>query len=177
MGLLARLLAAAEAGARVGSVVEILVLQALACAADGDLAAAQTALIRALHLAEPEEHVRILVDEGEPMAQLLRRVDGREVASSFAGRLLRAREDGHAPSADTPSRAAAPSAHQLVEPLSPRELDVLRLLPTELTGPEIADRLVVALSTVRTHTKSIYGKLGVSNRRAAVGRAVELGLL
>ena len=61
--------------------------------------------------------------------------------------------------------------------LTGRELDVLRLLQSELSGPEIADRLVVALSTVRTHTKGIYGKLGVSNRRAAVRRAAELGLL
>ncbi|MEO1621922.1 MAG: LuxR C-terminal-related transcriptional regulator, partial [Cyanobacteria bacterium J06632_3] len=65
----------------------------------------------------------------------------------------------------------------LIEPLSQRELDVLRLLNTELSGPEIARELVVALSTVRTHTKRIYSKLNVSNRRAAIKRAAELGLL
>ena len=64
-----------------------------------------------------------------------------------------------------------------VEPLSERELDVLKLLDTELSGPEIADRLSVSLNTVRTHTKNIYGKLGVNSRRAAVRRAEELGLL
>jgi LuxR family maltose regulon positive regulatory protein len=177
IGLLARLLAMAEAGERVGSVIEILVLQALACGAAGDLPTAQAALSRALHLAAPDEHVRVFVDEGEPMARLLRRVAGREDVSGFVGRLLRALEDGDVAPAAVPSRGVSLSAHQLVEPLSPRELDVLRLLPTELTGPEIADRLIVALSTVRTHTKGIYGKLGVSNRRMAVRRAIELGLL
>ncbi|MCO5208143.1 MAG: helix-turn-helix transcriptional regulator [Caldilinea sp.] len=91
--------------------------------------------------------------------------------------VLRALEDGDAAPDDAPDRAGVPGAPALVEPLSARELDVLRLLQSELSGPEIADRLVVALSTVRTHTKGIYGKLGVSNRRAAVRRAAELGLL
>lgn len=71
----------------------------------------------------------------------------------------------------------APASQSHVEPLSVRELDVLRLLQSDLTGPEIARHLVVALSTVRTHTKSIYGKLGVSGRRAPDRRAAELGLL
>ena len=65
----------------------------------------------------------------------------------------------------------------LVEPLTERELEVLRLFKTELSGPEIARELVIGLSTVRTHTKSIYSKLGVNNRRAAVKRAEELGLM
>lgn len=65
----------------------------------------------------------------------------------------------------------------MVEPLSERELDVLRLLATELNGPEIANRLMVSLNTLRTHTKNIFSKLGVNNRRAAVRRAEELGLL
>ncbi len=177
LGLLARLLAAAEAGERAGSVIEILVLQALASEAQGDLPASQAALNRALHLAAPDEHVRVFVDEGEPMARLLRSVAGREGTSGFARRLRRALGGHDAAPGDAADRARATGAQSLVEPLSTRELDVLRLLQTELTGPEIADRLVVALSTVRTHTKGIYGKLGVSNRRAAVRRAAELGLL
>ena len=177
LDLLARLLAAAEAGDRMGSVVEILVLQALAAAAADDLPAAQAALTRALHAAAPDEHVRVFVDEGAPMARLLRTVAGRAEVSAFARRILRALEDGDAAPDDAPDRAGVPGAPALVEPLSARELDVLRLLQSELSGPEIADRLVVALSTVRTHTKGIYGKLGVSNRRAAVRRAAELGLL
>jgi LuxR family maltose regulon positive regulatory protein len=77
--------------------------------------------------------------------------------------------------AAAPARPAAPQP--LIEPLSDRELDVLRLLAGELDGPGIAAELVVSLNTVRTHTKSIYGKLGVNSRRAAVRRGVELGLL
>ena len=73
--------------------------------------------------------------------------------------------------------AATSSPQPLIEPLSQRELDVLRLLNTELSGPEIARELVVALSTVRTHTKRIYGKLNVTNRRAAVKRVAELDLI
>jgi LuxR family maltose regulon positive regulatory protein len=71
----------------------------------------------------------------------------------------------------------APLEQPLVEPLSERELEVLRLLGSELDGPEIASELTVSLATVRTHTRSIYAKLGVNSRRAAVRRAAELGLL
>ena len=156
--------------ARTGSVIEILVLQALAHQARGDIPRALAPLERALTLAEPEGYVRVFVDEGPPMASLLR--SGRETAGSprsYVRRLLAAvgRTDG-------------PSArpHQgLVEPLSERELDVLRLLGTDLDGPDIARELVVSLNTVRTHTKNIYAKLGVNNRRAAVRRAAELDLL
>ena len=70
-----------------------------------------------------------------------------------------------------------PCRRDLIEPLSERELDVLRLLRTELTGPEIARELIVSLATMRTHTQNIYPKLGVNNRRAAVRRAEELELL
>jgi LuxR family maltose regulon positive regulatory protein len=75
------------------------------------------------------------------------------------------------------SRAGTPSAQPLIEPLSDRELEVLRLLGTDLDGPAIARELVVSLSTVRTHTKNIYAKLGVNNRRSAVRRAEDLGVL
>ena len=74
-------------------------------------------------------------------------------------------------------RGPTAAARRLVEPLSERELDVLRLLGTDLGGPDIARELVVSLNTVRTHTKNIYAKLGVNNRRAAVRRAEELDLL
>jgi LuxR family maltose regulon positive regulatory protein len=77
----------------------------------------------------------------------------------------------------TKTEDSAPVAQHLIEPLSERELDVLRLLGTDLDGPEIARELIVSLNTVRTHTKNIYAKLGVNNRRAAVRRAKELDLL
>jgi LuxR family maltose regulon positive regulatory protein len=172
--LLGRLLQAAEDGGRTGSVIEILVLQALADQMQGDIPAALASLHRALVLSEPEGHVRVFVDEGPPMAILLRaaarvaRGERRGIAASYARRLLAA-VDNHAEI--TPVRAG------LIEPLSERELDVLRLLGSDLDGPDIARELVVSLSTVRTHTRNIYAKLGVNNRRAAVRRAEELDLL
>jgi LuxR family maltose regulon positive regulatory protein len=165
--LLERLLGAAEEGARTGSVIEILVLQALARQARGDIPAALASLQRALTLAEPEGYVRIFMDEGPPMASLLRTAAKQGITPSYARRLLAAvstTEDG------------TPVSRGLIEPLSERELDVLRLLGTDLGGPEIARELIVSLSTVRTHTRNIYAKLGVNNRRAAVRRAAELDL-
>jgi LuxR family transcriptional regulator, maltose regulon positive regulatory protein len=168
VGLLGRLLEAADAGARTGAVIEILVLQALALRLGGDVPAALVPLERALTLAEPAGYLRVFVDEGRPMADLLAAAAKRGTAPRYVGRLLSAL--GNAPD---------PSAGQqgLVEPLSEREIDVLRLLGTDLSGPEIARELVVSLHTVRSHTKSIYAKLAVNNRRAALHRAEELDLL
>ena len=166
--LLERLLRAAEEGATTGSVIEILVLQALARQARGDIPAALASLERALTLAEPEGYVRIFVDEGPPMASLLRAVAKRWSASSYVRRLLAA----------VGTTVVEPRLEQgLIEPLSERELDVLRLLGTDLDGPDIARELIVSLNTVRTHTRHIYAKLGVTNRRAAVRRAEELDLM
>jgi LuxR family maltose regulon positive regulatory protein len=165
--LLERLLRAAEEGARTGSVIEILVLQALARQARGEVPAALVALRRAVTLAEPEGYVRIFADEGPPMASLLRAAAKQEIAPGYVRRLLAAvdkAEDG------------TPASQGLIEPLSARELEVLRLLGTDLGGPDIARELVVSLNTVRTHTKNIYAKLGVNSRRAAVRRARELDL-
>ena len=165
--LLERLLRAAEEGARTGSVLEILVLQALARQARGGIPAALAALQRALTLAEPEGYVRIFADEGPPMASLLRAAAKQGIARNYVRRLL---------AAVNKTEDSAPASQGLIEPLSERELDVLRLLGTELDGPAIARKLVVSLNTVRTHTKNIYTKLAVTNRRAAVRRAAELDL-
>ncbi len=165
---LERLLPAAEEGGRTGSVIEILVLQSLVHQAHRDLPAALASLRRALTLAEPEGYVRIFMDEGPPMTALLKAATKQGGAPSYAGRLL---ANAHR----TESRA--PTEQGLIEPLSERELDVLRLLATDLDGPAIARRLVLSLNTVRTHTKNIYAKLGVNSRRAAVRRAEELDLL
>jgi LuxR family maltose regulon positive regulatory protein len=165
--LLERLADAAEEGERAGTLIEIRVAQALAHQMRDDLPAAVGSLEGALNLAEPEGYVRTFVDEGPPMAALLRATADRGIAQRYAARLLAA-----FPSTPRPAGAAG-----LVEPLSDRERDVLRLLETDLSGPEIARELVVSLNTVRSHTKSIYAKLGVNTRRTAVRRAQELGLL
>jgi LuxR family maltose regulon positive regulatory protein len=164
---LLRLLAAAEAGERFGSVLEISALLALARQRRGEPVAATTALARALELAEPEGYLRIFTDEGAAMETLLSVAARSGVTPTYVARLL-----GAGPTVPPPLRGEA-----LVDPLSEREVDVLRLLASELSGPEIARHLVVSLNTVRTHTKNIYAKLGVGTRRAAVRRAEDLGLL
>jgi LuxR family maltose regulon positive regulatory protein len=174
MGLLERILKAAEEGGRMGSVIEILVLQALAHQSLGDIPAALLPLQRALMLAEPEGYIRMFVDEGSCMAHLLREAAAHELMPEYTGKLLAA-FGGEQPGGAAESPNLAPQS--LIEPLSQRELEILRLFNTELSGPDIARELVVALSTVRTHTKSIYSKLNVNSRRAAVNRAEELGLI
>jgi LuxR family maltose regulon positive regulatory protein len=169
--LLDRLLAAAEEGKRASSVIEILVLQALAHKARSDMPAALALLEQALVLSEPEDFVRVFLDEGPPMAALLRAAVHHGVARDRAQHLL---SSAGGPAAATRHNPAV--GQGLVEPLSGRELDVLRLLRTELNGPDIARELMVSLNTMRTHTKSIFTKLGVNSRRAAVRRAAELDL-
>ncbi len=166
--LLRRLLAAAEQGDRTGSVIEILVLQAVSQQMRSELSAALGSLERALTLAEPEGYVRVFADEGAPMASLLKAAAKQGISPSYVRRLLTATGSTEQAGAVQPG---------LVEPLSARELEVLRLLGTDLGGPDIARELVVSLNTVRTHTKHIYAKLGVNNRRAAVRRGESLNLL
>ncbi len=167
-GLLERLVHAAQQGKRSGSVIQLSVLQALACRAGGDVPRALAALERAIALAEPEGHVRVFLDEGPVMTSLLVTLAAREGTRPYLRRLVAA-----GPGPD----AAAADRQGLVAPLSPRELEVLRLLDTDLDGPDIARRLFVSVNTVRTHTKNLYAKLGVNNRRAAVRRGHDLGLL
>ena len=166
-GLLERLLKAAEEGKRMGRVIEIVVLKTVAYQARGDLSTALSELEHALKLAEPEGYVRLFLDEGASMVNLLKEAAARGIMSGYVGKLLG--------SGQTSSQRLAPTS--LIEPLSQREHEILRLLQTDLSGPEIAAELMVALSTVRTHTKGIYSKLNVNNRRAAVNRAIELGLI
>jgi LuxR family maltose regulon positive regulatory protein len=166
--LLERLLLAAEAGGRTGRVIEILVLRALAHQALGDIPAALGSLGRAVTLAEPEGYVRVFADEGPPIVPLLRAAAKQGTRQDYARRLL---------AAASGIEHNGPTGQALIDPLSERELDVLRLLATELDGPAIARELMVSLNTMRTHTKNIYAKLAVTNRRAAVRRAAELGLL
>ncbi len=166
--LLERLLQAALDGERTGSAIEILILQALALRAGGDVPAALVPLERALSLAEPEGYIRTFVNEGAPLAALLQALGKGGVAPAYIRQLL---------TAFGPREQRRPLGLALIDPLSERELDVLRLLATDLNGPDIARELVVSLHTVRSHTKSIFAKLGVNNRRAAVSRAASLDLL
>jgi len=167
VGLLGRLREDAETGSRTGSVIEILTLEALAAADRGDSASALAALEQALTAAEPEGYVRVFVDEGQAMTALLREASRRGITTGYIEELLAGGE--------RPSLRPA-KTQGLVDPLSERELDVLRLLGSDLSGPDIARELMVSLNTLRTHTKNIYMKLGVNNRRAALRRAQELGL-
>jgi LuxR family maltose regulon positive regulatory protein len=151
-------------------VIELLVLQALAYQEQGLHDRALGSLEEALTLAEPEGYARTFIDEGEPMKTILKQAASRGIAEDYVNKLLVA-------FAPLEVRMESGATQPLLDPLSERELEVLRMLITELTGPEIARELMVSLNTLRTHTKNIYTKLDVNNRRAAVYRAQELKLL
>jgi LuxR family maltose regulon positive regulatory protein len=168
LALLDRLLTAAVHGRRDGSRLEILVVQALARHGAGDRAAAFAALDAAIELGEVEGYVRVFLDEGAPMTRLLRAAAKRSKAPGYLHELVRA---------STGVAELSPATQALVEQLSVRELEVLRLLRSDLDGPGMARELVVSLNTLRSHTKNIYAKLGVGSRRAAVRRSEELDLI
>jgi LuxR family maltose regulon positive regulatory protein len=180
--LLDRLLAAAEAGARMGSAIEILSLQALALQVRGDLTAALSVLTRALALAAPEGYIRLFVDEGAPMVALLHEAHARGIIPAYVTKLLAAfprtesQELSTEPTGSLHSVLRPPSS-SLVEPLSERELEVLRLIADGHSNQAIADRLVVAVGTVKKHINNLYGKLGVQSRTQALARAGQLRLL
>ena len=184
MRLLDRLQQAAEAGGRMGSVIEIRVLQALAYQAQGNLAPALVALEHALRLAEPEGYVTIFVDEGLPMARLLSTAAAQGTMPGYTRKLLAAfatvETEAQPPPGDTRHRSdllPASPAQPLIEPLSQRELEVLHLIAQGLSNREISARLFLALSTVKGHNQIIFDKLQVQRRTEAVARARELGLL
>jgi LuxR family maltose regulon positive regulatory protein len=181
MRLLDRLLAAAEAGARMRDMIEILVLQALAAQAQAKPAPAFAAITRALQLAEPENYVRVFVDEGAPILALLHDARAQGIAVDYTARLMAAfpetkneeRTMKHEPNA---SRSSV-SIHPLAEPLTSRELEVLKLVAAGHSNQAIAQQLFLALGTVKRHINNIYGKLDVQSRTQALLRARELGLL
>src|SRR6266542_2924645 len=180
LGLLERLHTAARAQGRLGSLIEIQALRALALAGSGEEAAAVAVLAEALTLACPQGYVRVFADEGAPMAALLGRlVAAQRTAQSAAGgvpldclaRLLRAFDATHA------GRGGAAAVAGLVEQLTDRELQVLGLLAAGRSNQRIAGELVVSLDTVKKHVGRVLDKLGAANRTEAVARARELGLL
>jgi LuxR family maltose regulon positive regulatory protein len=182
LALLRRLLDAAAGQGRTGSLIEIQALRALALAASGDRAGALGALTEALTLARPGGHVRVFVDEGAPMCALLAQLSAarpgqrdaaRRVDPGYLAALLRACGQADA----TASRRRAAATPGLAEPLTDRELEVLRLLAAGRSNQRIAHELVVALDTVKKHVTHLLGKLGAANRTEAVARARELGLI
>jgi LuxR family maltose regulon positive regulatory protein len=188
--LLARLSQAAEAQKRRGSALDILLVQALAYEAQGNRPHALAALKHALSLAEPEGYVRIFVDEGEPMRMLIadfRLSIEKQMSSSahaqlgYTSKLLAAFAPPVNKQSTTPALAVGASVKnpksEMVEPLSERELEVLRLVAKGLSNREISLRLFLALNTVKGHNQKIFNKLQVQSRTEAVARARELGLL
>jgi len=168
--LLGKILEMTKSAGYISQVIETLVLQALAFEAQGKYDQALNSLEEALTLAEPDGYVRTFIDEGEPMKKLLCLAASRGIYKIYVNKLM----DAFEPS-ELKEQPITPQ--QLLDPLSERELEVLKMLATELSGPEIARELMVSLNTSRTHTKNIYTKLGVNNRRSAVSRAEELKLL
>ena len=183
LALLDRLQAAAAAQDRVGSLIEIGALRALALAAAGEENAAVDALAEALTLACPQGHVRVFADEGPPMAALLARLiaaqrSGGTVAEVPLGCLARLRRAlGAQDIVRDAGRGGVTAVPGLVEPLTSRELEVLTMLAAGRSNQAIASQLVVTLDTVKKHVSHVLGKLGAANRTEAVARARELSLI
>jgi LuxR family transcriptional regulator, maltose regulon positive regulatory protein len=181
--LLGRLLDAAASQDRTGSIIEIQALRALALAAGGDHVGALGVLTEALILARRHGHVRILADEGQAMYTLLAQLSGvrpgeqpaeRHIDPGYLAAVLRA---GRADAEPARTRAAAAPPPGLAEPLTGRELEVLRLLAAGKSNQRIAHDLVLALDTVKKHVTHVLGKLGAANRTEAAARARQLGLI
>jgi LuxR family maltose regulon positive regulatory protein len=160
--------------------LKVMVLQAAALHAHGAKDKAMQLLGDALALAEPEGFIRIFVDEGAPMAQLLYQAAARGIMPDYTSKLLAAFEDATADERRTTELSPSSSVlrpSSLIEPLSQRELEVLQLVAQGLSNREISDRLFLALDTVKGHNRRIYAKLGVKNRTQAINKARSLNIL
>jgi LuxR family maltose regulon positive regulatory protein len=173
--LLERLHESAEAGGRVTRMIEMQLISALILHEQGELEKALSVLKNSITLAQPEEHIRLFVNEGPAMARLLSEALNRGIAPDYVRRLLAAFPIDEPMRADLKRTEADQS--ELVEPLSERELEVLQLIAQGLTNREIASRLYLSLHTVKAHSRNIYSKLGVHNRTRAVSRGRALGIL
>jgi LuxR family maltose regulon positive regulatory protein len=179
--LLDRLQQEAESLARMGSVLEFLILRALLLDVLGEQQQAMYALEQAVALTEPEGYVRPFVDEGKAMGRLLAQLQARGHGSQrYLQTLLAACDSADPASAELtlPVKNTSPRlAQPLIDPLSERELEVLRLLAEGASNAAIAEQLVIATSTVKRHVSNIFAKLAVNNRVQAVARARELAIL
>jgi LuxR family maltose regulon positive regulatory protein len=171
--LLDRLLRYAEKKARMGSVLEILIVRALALQAEREWTSALSTLERALVLAAPEGYIRLFVDEGPPMRALLRHSHVRSAVPAYITTLLEAFGGQHVQ--ELPSTSVHPDS--LLDPLTEREREVLRLLLEGASNREIARRLVLSVNTVKRHVYNLCGKLGVQSRTQAIIRARDLHLV
>lgn len=167
--LVERLLPAMEAGRRNGRLIGFLLLHGIALQGLGETDAALSSVGRALSLGRPEGYVRTFVDEGEPLARLLYLARTRDIEPGFVARLLAIGRSEHAP--------AAQPVQLLVEPLTSRELEILKLIDGGCSNQDIARQLVISPATVKRHISNIYTKLEVQGRTQALARSRELGLL
>jgi LuxR family maltose regulon positive regulatory protein len=163
----------AEAAGRTAHLIEICLLKSLAAQAKGDAVAAADPLAQSLSLAEPEGYVRRFLDEGAPMVALLQQAAA--AGSAYATKLLTAAGAPYSQGAEPVTRGS--DEPDLIEPLTARELEVLQLVCEGYSNREIAEALVITISTVKKHTGNIYGKLGVTNRAQAIVETHRLGLL
>ena len=176
LGLLDRMLEAADAKARRGSAIEILSLRALAAQSQHDMTGALSAVARALALGKPEGYVRTFVDEDAPMATLLHRARAAGVAPGYISKLLAA-FGGREAVGSFDRRPPASPTPPLIEPLTKRELEVLRLIASGASNRQIARTLVISVGTVKRHLYNVFSKLDVSSRTQAIAKSRMLNLL
>jgi LuxR family transcriptional regulator, maltose regulon positive regulatory protein len=168
LALSKRLLQKAEASKRMGRVIEVLVLQSLIFQGIKDLDQALAVLKRALALAKPERYIRTFVDEGEPMVRLLHLARSRQIEMQYVTDLLKAIQKA--------SGLKQPPPQLLNEPLTTREVEVLKFIEAGCSNQEIAEKLVISIATVKRHISNIYTKLDVKTRTQAIGIGKELKL-
>jgi LuxR family maltose regulon positive regulatory protein len=168
LGLSTVILEQAQAEKRLEREIEILILRALAFSEKKDMPQALANIEQALALAQPEGYAHIFLDEGAPLAKLIFQASARGLDSGYAARLLLAFAPG-------PNASHRP-AQALIEPLTEREIEVLKLIENGCANQEIAAKLFISIPTVKRHISNIYAKLGAKNRTQAVSLARELSL-